>query len=221
METPEDTSREGVSRQVVDFIHDKFPNKPVRYAVPTHHHVDHVGGARDYVATGATIISTKANEKVIRQLAAQRSTITPDTLDKANLPLKLQFIGESPLKFSDQEQELQVFAIGPTPHVKEILIGYLPKQKILFQTDLFNAWSCFKQQVPNESIGHTTALGDTQALIAAVERLGLEVDRVIGGHGLDVEYTWMKEFTQRRAKDGLPMWACTADEMREAFGATH
>ena len=32
------------------------PGKPVRYLVLTHHHMDHSGGLRTYVAEGATII---------------------------------------------------------------------------------------------------------------------------------------------------------------------
>ena len=99
------------------------------------------------------------------------------------------------------------------PHVKEMVIAYLPRQKLLFQTDLFNAWSCFRRPVPNDDIGHTTALADTQALIDAVARLALEVTTVHGGHGREVSYPWLKQFTARRAADGKPMWACDAGEL--------
>lgn len=214
VETPEGNSRAGLSEQVIAFIKQSLPGKPIRYAVPTHHHLDHVGGIRGYVAEGATIISTRGNEALLKQLAARRSSISPDALDKSAAAPKFEFLSGEKMALQDETQEVQLYRIGPTPHVTNILIAYLPKEKILFQTDLFNAWSCFKNQVPNEDIGHTTALGDTEALITAVERLGLPVDLVIGGHGRDVDYAWMKAYAARRAADGLPMWACTAEEMR-------
>ncbi len=214
VETPEGNSRAGLSEQVIAFIEQSLPGKPIRYAVPTHHHSDHVGGIRGYVARGATIVSTRGNQALLTQLAARRSSISPDSLDKSGAAPKFTFVAGEKVVLQDEAQELRLYRIGPTPHVNDILIAYLPKEKILFQTDLFNAWSCFRSPVPNEDIGHTTALGDTQALIAAVERLGLEVDRVVGGHGRDVEWAWLKAYTARRAADGLPMWACTAGEMR-------
>ena len=35
------------------------PNKPVKYVLTTHHHFDHVGGLRTYVAEGATVASVR------------------------------------------------------------------------------------------------------------------------------------------------------------------
>jgi glyoxylase-like metal-dependent hydrolase (beta-lactamase superfamily II) len=214
VETPEGNTRVGLSERVIGFIKQSLPGKPIRYAVPTHHHSDHVGGIRAYLAEGATIVSTRGNEALLRQIAARRSSIAPDALDRSMAAPSFSFLQAEKMEFRDATQELELHHIGPTPHVTHILIAYLPKERILFQTDLFNPWSCFRERVPNEDIGHTTALGDTQALLAAVERLGLPVERVIGGHGRDVDYAWLKAFTARRAADGLPMWGCAPDQMR-------
>jgi glyoxylase-like metal-dependent hydrolase (beta-lactamase superfamily II) len=37
-----------------------IPNKPIRYVVNTHHHFDHSGGLRTYLAQGATIVTHQA-----------------------------------------------------------------------------------------------------------------------------------------------------------------
>jgi glyoxylase-like metal-dependent hydrolase (beta-lactamase superfamily II) len=37
------------------------PNKPVRYVLTTHHHFDHSGGLRTYVAEGATVVTHQSN----------------------------------------------------------------------------------------------------------------------------------------------------------------
>ena len=214
VETPEGNSRAGLAEQVIAFIKQSLPGKPIRYAVPTHHHSDHVGGIRGYVAEGATIISTRGNESLLKRLSARRSSISPDALDENGAAPKFAILPGEKMVLQDETQELRLYRIGPTPHVASILIAYLPKEKILFQTDLFNAWSCFTYPVPNDDIGHTTALGDTQALVESVERLGLPVGRVIGGHGRDVSYAWLKAYATRRAADRLPMWACAPEEMQ-------
>jgi len=40
---------------VIDEVHRLIPNKPIRYLVNTHHHFDHSGGMRTFVAEGATV----------------------------------------------------------------------------------------------------------------------------------------------------------------------
>ena len=37
------------------------PNKPIRYVINTHPHVDHTGGIRTFAAIGPTIITQQAN----------------------------------------------------------------------------------------------------------------------------------------------------------------
>ena len=44
------------SRFTIDAAKAKYPGKPVKFLVLTHHHTDHAGGARTYVAEGATVI---------------------------------------------------------------------------------------------------------------------------------------------------------------------
>ena len=62
---------------VVQSIKEKFPNKPIRYAVPTHHHLDHAGGIRAFMATGATVVVPFCRQRVLqpgRQSAAYAQT---------------------------------------------------------------------------------------------------------------------------------------------------
>jgi glyoxylase-like metal-dependent hydrolase (beta-lactamase superfamily II) len=214
VETPEDNSPSGVSERVIAFVKQKIAGKPIRFAVPTHHHSDHVGGVRAYIAEGATIISTRNNEEFLSRLATRTSAVYVDALDRAPRSARFEFLKDDRMVLKEGGQELQLYVVRGAPHVDEMIVAYLPNQKLLFQTDLFNAWACFKERVPNEDIGHTTALGDTQALIKTVDGLGLHVEKVIGGHGRMVEYSWLKQYTARRSKDGLPMWACPAGELR-------
>ena len=44
------------SRAVIEAAKAKFPGKPIKYVVLTHHHMDHTGGTRAFIAEGATVI---------------------------------------------------------------------------------------------------------------------------------------------------------------------
>ena len=58
---------------MIDAAKAKYPGKPIKYLVLTHHHMDHTGGMRAYVAEGATVIvpaPTKAYFEQVVQGAA-------------------------------------------------------------------------------------------------------------------------------------------------------
>lgn len=40
--------------------------------------------------------------------------------------------------FQDDRQVVELYDIGPNPHANEMLVAYLPKEKILFQADMLN-----------------------------------------------------------------------------------
>src|SRR5204863_9137203 len=58
IEAPETEAR---SIAVIDAVKRAIPNKPIRYLINTHHHFDHSGGLRTYVAEGATIVTHQGN----------------------------------------------------------------------------------------------------------------------------------------------------------------
>ena len=120
-----------------------FPNKPIRYLVNTHNHFDHLGGVRGYVAEGATVITDDRNrtfyERVV--LAPQSRTLSPDRLSTRPFaptgPGQLQvqtFTDQYTL--SDGNQSIELYHVEGLNHSDNMLIAYLPKQKILVSADL-------------------------------------------------------------------------------------
>ena len=49
--------------EVIKRIKDAIPGKPIRYVAMTHHHGDHIGGLRSFIAEGATVVTTQSNRK--------------------------------------------------------------------------------------------------------------------------------------------------------------
>ena len=100
---------------VIKRIHELFPGKPIRYVAMTHHHGDHIGGMRSFIAEGATVITTAANRPVIEAMAASKQN---DRLGRE--PRRPEFLllenGKRVLK--DGTRELELIDIGPNPHAK-------------------------------------------------------------------------------------------------------
>lgn len=66
------------SQTVIDEIAKRWPDKPIKYAVATHGHADHIGGLRAYVAKGAIVVTSEASRSGVEQILNSSHTIRPD-----------------------------------------------------------------------------------------------------------------------------------------------
>ncbi len=110
--------------------------KPIRFAVISHHHSDHLGGARAAAAAGATLLASPGDVAV-----AGRSLTAPHRLAAAGLQepapdARVEAV-EGRLVIADLSRTIEVLQVGPNPHTAENLIVWLPRERILFQGDLF------------------------------------------------------------------------------------
>ena len=159
------------SEAVLSRLKELVPDRPVRYLIPTHYHIDHLGGIRRYIAEGATIVTTPGNERFIRTVAATPHTAKPDALARAPREPQIE-IFRGRRTFGDGNRTLELYDIGPSPHADEIIIAYLPKEKILFQSDLFN--------IP--PVGEPVASDATRHLARKIAELGLDGAILVPGH---------------------------------------
>ena len=74
---------EAQSRWTIDAAKAKYPGKPIKYLVLTHHHMDHIGGARTYVAEGATVIVGSPDKAHMEKVFKAHHTMHPDELREA------------------------------------------------------------------------------------------------------------------------------------------
>ena len=126
-------SSEGADK-AIQMIKEALPGKPIRYVALTHHHSDHIGGLRSFIAEGATVITTRANRGVVETMAAAPQN---DRLARAPRKPEFLFVEGGRRVLTDGEQTVELIDVGPNPHAKEMLIAWLPKQRIVFQGDLF------------------------------------------------------------------------------------
>ncbi|HJP95519.1 MAG TPA: MBL fold metallo-hydrolase [Pyrinomonadaceae bacterium] len=172
IEAPEQIIYNGTSTTALKKIKETVPGKPIKYLVLTHHHSDHAGGFREYVAEGATIVTTATTKSVLEKAAAVDSSLLPNSWPRQKLTIET--VENKKRVFQDDKHVVELYDIGPNPHANEILVAYLPKEKILFQADMLNA-------APNGTI--PIAQDVTLSFSEKLQQLGLDVEKIYAVHG--------------------------------------
>ncbi|HEX8130765.1 MAG TPA: MBL fold metallo-hydrolase [Pyrinomonadaceae bacterium] len=172
IETP---GGDSTSREVIGRVKELLPGKPIKYAAVTHHHDDHAGGVRTYIAEGATIITTPGLRSFFERVAAARNfTLNPDTLTRTPRPLSLETLQNGKRVYTDGTQTVELYDIGTGPHMDEMIVAYLPKEKIIFQGDLLNRPEDGRAAPGNATTAHFADW---------LRKSGLAVERIAGVHG--------------------------------------
>jgi len=161
------------SQAVIAKLAEVVPGKPIKSVVATHYHYDHSGGLRAHIASGATIYTTANNRDFITKLAAAPHVIKPDSLSRKPATPKVELISGKK-QLGDAAHPVELYDVGPSPHVDEMLVAYLPKDKILFVADLFGI-------PPQGPIPPGTPAN--RDLSDKLKKLGIDVQTIAPAHG--------------------------------------
>src|SRR5262249_30949278 len=74
---------ENLSEWMIRASKARYPGKPVKYLILTHHHWDHTSGARTYVAEGAIVIVGKGARAHFLRMFSAPGTVLNDRLSRA------------------------------------------------------------------------------------------------------------------------------------------
>jgi glyoxylase-like metal-dependent hydrolase (beta-lactamase superfamily II) len=152
------------------------PNKPIRYVINTHAHFDHSGGLRAFVAEGTTIITHKDNKAYYEKVFKDPHTLVPDTLSQKTPQPKIKIETMADMKvLTDGEHTIDLYHLEGSTHAMGMIIAYLPKQKVLLEADEFNVGQANAPKPETVNPYHSN-------LLANIERLKLDVDRIIPIH---------------------------------------
>jgi glyoxylase-like metal-dependent hydrolase (beta-lactamase superfamily II) len=151
------------------------PEKPIKYVVNTHHHADHAGGLRAYVAEGIPIITHESHKKYYEEVIFKNPhTISPDRLARAPRAPMLETMKDKRV-LTDGDTSVELYLLPNHLHAVGLLVAYLPKQKLLIQADSY---------IPRPGAPPLPAPSPyTISLVDNVARLKLDVARVVHIHG--------------------------------------
>ena len=156
------------------------PNKPI-FQVNSHHHSDHVSGLRDWISEGATIITHAMNEQYYDLLLRNPFSLRPDAFARSPKEGKFVYVRDKHV-LTDGDRTMEIHWIRGNLHAANLLMSYLPKEKLLIVTDIFNM---FYVPRPNDPpAGRSTPY--TMNLWENIQRLKLDIEHIAPGHGREV-----------------------------------
>ena len=160
---------EGQSRWVIDAAKAKYPGKPIKQLVITHHHMDHTGGTRAYVAEGAEIVMPGQARPFFEKMFQAEHKLSPDALARQPKPAKIVDVKDT-MSLKDETVEIKLLNI-PNPHVDGMIIAHVVGPNLVWVTDLIS---------PRGTIGRSPA---TVAVGEALRKANITGSTIVGGHG--------------------------------------
>ena len=177
------------------------PKKPVQYVINTHHHFDHAGGLRTYLSQGTTIVTHESNKAYYLDILFHPSprTLQPDRMALFNpmywisrRPPPIETVAGEPRSsakyvVTDGERILEVIKVQDVAyelgdrsytqgnHSVDMLMAYLPKEKILFNADLYSP--------PAAGAAPSAPTSGMRTLQQNIRKLKLDVAQHAPAHG--------------------------------------
>lgn len=165
------------------------PGKPIKYLVNTHHHFDHAGGLRTYVAEGATIVTHQVNRRFYQDTLSAVRTLKPDRQSEARRKPGFEAVTDRKV-LTDGAMTMELHHIRGNPHHDGFLMAYLPGQKLLVEVDAFSP-------PPPNTPPPATPNPNAVNLYENIQRLKLDVGQIVPLHGRVVPLADLAAFIGR------------------------
>ncbi|HEX7878437.1 MAG TPA: hypothetical protein VF720_03455 [Candidatus Eisenbacteria bacterium] len=154
--------------RLIDAIHEKWPDKPIKWFLFSHHHPHYLGGIRAFIAEGATIAVAPKNRDYVAEIAARKFTREPDRLAAAPKALRMAGV-DGRFRLAEGTNEMIAVNIAErSTHTDDFLIFWFPRQRVLFETE--QGW--FARD------GKTVASRRAAMLLQVLDDEKLDVDRI-------------------------------------------
>jgi len=164
------------SNAVLDTLRARFPGKPVTGVVLTHHHWDHSGGIRGYMARGVRVIAHHRNAGFVRSIAAARKTVAPDRLSRGAPAPAVVSVRDS-LVLGTGAGRVVVYPLASV-HAEGLLAAWVPSAGVVFTSDVVSPAA----NVAPPRLGSAELVGFARAL-------GLAPTKYAGGHGVVIDWS--------------------------------
>ena len=151
------------------------PGKPIQYLVVSHHHFDHSGGVRAFAGEGVTIVTHEASRPYFERILASPATVGPDHLAKSGKKAMVEGVRDRRV-LTDGTRTVEVRHIAGILHADDMLMVYLPKEKLLIQADAYTPAAPDMAPMSPPSPFNVS-------LLENITKQGLAVDQLLPLHG--------------------------------------
>jgi len=155
----------------------KVTDKPIKYVVNTHNHLDHAFGNCVFAKIGATVISHMADRMMLERSGADTLRnigtygLKPEDMAGTEIALpSLSFSDRMQIDLGDESVKL--FRISPS-HTAGSIVVFVPSKRLLFSGDIL--FTDFHPFLADADIAGWT--GTIDALLA------MDLERIVPGHG--------------------------------------
>ncbi len=132
---PPPSTGPSLTRQFIEQLKTAFPAKPVRFAVITHHHSDHMGGVIRYAEAGATILVADADRAAAVAALRRPHDLSADPAKPVPAAAVEGVARERVIQEGDRV--VRIINVPDNPHTAANLMVWIPGPRVLFQGDLF------------------------------------------------------------------------------------
>ena len=172
---------DGRALAVIAAANKLVPGKSVKTVINSHHHFDHAGGLRAAAGEGAQLITSSMAKSYFDRIFANANSVAPDRLARSGKQASIVPAGEKTV-LRDSLRTVEIHEMKGSVHAQGFMMVWLPAEKILIQADAYTpgAPNSPPPAVPN---------GNQVNLVANVERLGLQPERILPLHSRMVPYS--------------------------------
>lgn len=165
---------DGRAAAVLAKARELVPGKPLRTVINSHHHFDHAGGLRAAVASGATLVTSALAKPWFEKTFANANRISPDLMAKSGRAPSITGVAGK-LVISDGTRTVEVHEMQGSVHAQGFLMVWLPAERLLIEADAYTPGPPNSPPPPVPNANHVN-------LVQNIERLGLNVDRILPLH---------------------------------------
>jgi glyoxylase-like metal-dependent hydrolase (beta-lactamase superfamily II) len=187
-----------LAEKYIRTIKSTVAGKPIRYVALTHHHSDHIGGVRAFIAEGATILAGEAAAGAARTAAGRPHSLWPDRLTAAGTGTQIEVV-RGTRTISDGEMEVELIELpADNPKAGGFLVVHLPRQKIMYFTS-------FIYPLPEASFPAPESLPLSLWFVKWLDQSGLEPQQIFNVHGQARVQDWQLDRFREMLRNGAPV----------------
>ncbi|MDP6149621.1 MAG: MBL fold metallo-hydrolase [Gammaproteobacteria bacterium] len=168
---------------ILEWANENYPGKPITHVIVSHHHNDHAGGIRPYVAAGATIVAHEAaKEFFTAQCARPASKIVVDALDRNPVPATIVGVpADEPYRIDDGLRPVTVYPME-MGHTSDMVFAVVEPEKILYAGDLYISGLARDLRAGRKRPADILPFHSAVSLLEAIQAYGLDVPTLVGSH---------------------------------------